>query len=115
MTRRGGRVIRLEGLSKRYGDTTAVDSLDLTVSPGRVTGCLDTPTEGAALVDGRLYAAWPAPLTKVGALLDAKALHPRRTARNHLVAMAQSNGIPVSRTVFVSSHLMSEYGVAAAS
>jgi ABC-2 type transport system ATP-binding protein len=107
-------VITLEGLSKRYGDTLAVDTLDLTVSPGRVTGFLgpngagksttmrmilglDTPTSGAALVDGRPYAAWPAPLTKIGALLDAKALHPRRTARNHLVAMAQSNGIPVSR------------------
>jgi ABC-2 type transport system ATP-binding protein len=58
---------------------------------------LDTPTEGTALIDGRPYAAWPKPLTKVGALLDAKALHPRRNARNHLVAMAQSNGIPVSR------------------
>jgi ABC-2 type transport system ATP-binding protein len=107
-------VITLEGLSKRYGATTAVDSLDLTVAPGRVTGFLgpngagksttmrmilglDTPTEGIALVDGRPYAAWPKPLTKVGALLDAKALHPRRSARNHLVAMAQSNGIPVSR------------------
>ena len=107
-------MIRLEGLSKRYGDTRAVDALDLTVSPGRVTGFLgpngagksttmrmilglDTPTEGTALVDGRPYAAWPAPLTKVGALLDAKALHPRRTARNHLIAMARSNGLPVSR------------------
>jgi ABC-2 type transport system ATP-binding protein len=107
-------VITLEGLSKRYGATTAVDSLDLTVAPGRVTGFLgpngagksttmrmilglDTPTEGTALIDGRPYAAWPKPLTKVGALLDAKALHPRRSARNHLVAMAQSNGIPVSR------------------
>jgi ABC-2 type transport system ATP-binding protein len=107
-------VITLEGLSKRYGDTVAVDSLDLTVAPGRVTGFLgpngagksttmrmilglDAPTEGSALVDGRPYAAWPRPLTKVGALLDAKALHPRRSARNHLVAMAQSNGLPVSR------------------
>jgi ABC-2 type transport system ATP-binding protein len=107
-------VITLEALSKRYGETTAVDALDLTVSPGRVTGFLgpngagksttmrmilglDTATEGRALVDGRPYADWPAPLTKVGALLDAKALHPRRTARNHLVAMARSNGIPVSR------------------
>ncbi len=107
-------MITLEGLSKRYGDTTAVDSLDLTVAPGRVTGFLgpngagksttmrmilglDTPTEGTALIDGRPYVAWPEPLTKVGALLDAKALHPRRSARNHLVAMAQSNGIPVSR------------------
>jgi ABC-2 type transport system ATP-binding protein len=58
---------------------------------------LDAPTAGVALVDGRPYADWPAPLTKVGALLDAKALHPRRTARNHLIAMAHSNGIPVSR------------------
>jgi ABC-2 type transport system ATP-binding protein len=91
-----------------------VDTLDLTVSPGRVTGFLgpngagksttmrmilglDTPSSGAALVDGRPYADWTAPLTKIGALLDAKALHPRRSARNHLVAMAQSNGIPVSR------------------
>jgi ABC-2 type transport system ATP-binding protein len=107
-------VITLEGLSKRYGDTTAVDSLDLTITPGRVTGFLgpngagksttmrmilglDTPSEGSALIDGRPYAAWPRPLAKVGALLDAKALHPRRSARNHLVAMAQSNGIPVSR------------------
>jgi ABC-2 type transport system ATP-binding protein len=107
-------VITLEGLSKRYGETTAVDSLDLTITPGRVTGFLgpngagksttmrmilglDTPTEGTALIDGRPYAAWPRPLAKVGALLDAKALHPRRSARNHLVAMAQSNGIPVSR------------------
>ena len=43
----------------------------------------------------KLY--WPAPLTRVGALLDAKALHPRRSARNHLIAMARSNGIPVTR------------------
>ncbi|MFC6157143.1 ATP-binding cassette domain-containing protein [Kribbella jiaozuonensis] len=107
-------MITLEGLTKTYGDTRAVDSLDLTVSPGRVTGFLgpngagksttmrmilglDAPTEGVAHVDGRPYADWPAPLTKVGALLDAKALHPRRTARNHLIAMARSNGIPVSR------------------
>ncbi|MGW1347061.1 ABC transporter ATP-binding protein [Kribbella sp. NPDC002412] len=107
-------MITLEGLTKRYGDTTAVDSLDLTVAPGQVTGFLgpngagksttmrmilglDSPTDGSALIDGRPYAAWPKPLAKVGALLDAKALHPRRSARNHLVAMAQSNGIPVSR------------------
>ncbi|MEV8371332.1 ATP-binding cassette domain-containing protein [Kribbella sp. NPDC056861] len=107
-------MITLEALSKRYGETTAVDALDLTVAPGQVTGFLgpngagksttmrmilglDTPTEGRALVDGRPYAEWPIPLTKVGALLDAKALHPRRTARNHLIAMARSNGIPVSR------------------
>ncbi|HEY3556410.1 MAG TPA: ATP-binding cassette domain-containing protein [Kribbella sp.] len=107
-------MITLEGLTKTYGGTTAVDSLDLTISPGRVTGFLgpngagksttmrmilglDSPSAGTALVDGRPYAEWPRPLTKVGALLDAKALHPRRSARNHLVAMARSNGIPVSR------------------
>ncbi|TWD84310.1 ABC-2 type transport system ATP-binding protein [Kribbella amoyensis] len=107
-------MITLEGLSKRYGDTPAVDALDLTVAPGRVTGFLgpngagksttmrmilglDTPSAGAALVDGRPYAEWPVPLAKAGALLDAKALHPRRSARNHLVAMARSNGIGVSR------------------
>ncbi|MFI5707339.1 ATP-binding cassette domain-containing protein [Kribbella sp. NPDC051620] len=107
-------MITLEAVSKRYGETTAVDALDLTISPGRVTGFLgpngagksttmrmilglDTATAGRALVDGRPYADWPVPLTKVGALLDAKALHPRRTARNHLIAMARSNGIPVSR------------------
>ncbi|WUJ69407.1 ATP-binding cassette domain-containing protein [Kribbella soli] len=107
-------MITLEGLTKTYGGTRAVDSLDLTVAPGRVTGFLgpngagksttmrmilglDAPTAGVALVDGRPYADWPAPLTKIGALLDAKALHPRRTARNHLIAMAHSNGIPVSR------------------
>ncbi|TCC01298.1 ATP-binding cassette domain-containing protein [Kribbella soli] len=107
-------MITLEGLTKRYGATTAVDSLDLTISPGRVTGFLgpngagksttmrmilglDSPSDGTALVDGRPYAEWPRPLTKVGALLDAKALHPRRSARGHLVAMARSNGVPVSR------------------
>jgi ABC-2 type transport system ATP-binding protein len=107
-------VISLEGLTKTYGETTAVDALDLTVAAGRVTGFLgpngagksttmrmilglDAPTSGIALVDGRPYADWPVPLRKVGALLDAKALHPRRSARNHLIAMARSNGIPVSR------------------
>jgi ABC-2 type transport system ATP-binding protein len=107
-------VITLESLTKRYGDTPAVDHLNLAVAPGRVTGFLgpngagksttmrmvlglDTPTTGTALVDGRPYADWPRPLAKVGALLDAKALHPRRTARNQLVAMARSNGIAVSR------------------
>jgi ABC-2 type transport system ATP-binding protein len=107
-------VITLEGLTKRYGGTTAVDTLDLTVAAGRVTGFLgpngagksttmrmilglDSPTTGTALVDGRPYAEWPVPLRKVGALLDAKALHPRRSARNHLIAMARSNGLPVSR------------------
>ena len=100
-------MIEIEGLTKRYGEKVAVNNLTFTVRPGLVTGFLgpngagksttmrmilglDTPTEGTALIDGRPYTAWPRPLTKVGALLDAKALHPRRSARNHLVAMAQS-------------------------
>jgi ABC-2 type transport system ATP-binding protein len=58
---------------------------------------LDAPTRGTALVDGRPYAEWSHPLRKVGALLDAKALHPRRTAYHHLLAMAHSNGIPRRR------------------
>jgi ABC-2 type transport system ATP-binding protein len=107
-------VITLSGLTKRYGDTVAVDDLHLTIEPGRVTGFLgpngsgksttmrmilglDTPTAGAARIDGHPYADLPHPLRKIGALLDAKALHPRRTARNHLVAMARSNGIAVQR------------------
>ena len=92
-------MIEARGLTKRYGGKLAVDGLSFTVRPGVVTGFLgpngagksttmrmilglDAPTAGVALVDGRPYADWPAPLSKVGALLDAKALHPRRTARN---------------------------------
>jgi ABC-2 type transport system ATP-binding protein len=107
-------VIRLRGLTKRYGDTVAVRDLDLDVVPGKVTGFLgpngagksttmrmilglDAPSAGQALVGGRPYAALPYPLREVGALLDAKAVHPRRSARNHLVAMARSNGIDLRR------------------
>ncbi len=103
-------MISLRGLTKRYGETVAIRDLDLDVRPGRVTGFLgpngagksttmrmilglDAPSAGQALVGGRPYAALPYPLHEVGALLDAKAVHPRRSARNHLVAMARSNGI----------------------
>ncbi|TDQ52381.1 ABC transporter ATP-binding protein [Actinorugispora endophytica] len=107
-------MISLRGLTKRYGDKTAVDGLDLDVSPGRVTGFLgpngagksttmrmilglDRPTAGSALVNGVPYAALRHPLREVGALLDARAVHPRLTARTHLRAVARSNGIAVSR------------------
>lgn len=107
-------MITLTGLTKRYGDTTAVDDLTLEIAPGKVTGFLgpngagksttmrmilglDAPTSGRALIDGRAYAELRHPLREVGALLDAKATHPGRSARAHLVAMARSNGIPVSR------------------
>ncbi|OLR93180.1 ATP-binding cassette domain-containing protein [Actinokineospora bangkokensis] len=107
-------MITLNGLTKRYGETVAVDGVDLAIAPGRVTGFLgpngsgksttmrlilglDSPTRGTALIDGKPYAALRHPLRRVGALLDARSLHPGRRARSHLVAMARSNGIPVSR------------------
>ncbi|MFG3703552.1 ABC transporter ATP-binding protein [Micromonospora sp. NPDC047670] len=107
-------MITLRGLTKRFGATTAVDNLTLDLAPGRVTGFLgpngagksttmrmilglDRPTAGEALVGGRRYETLRHPLREVGALLDAKAVHPGRSARNHLLAMARSNGIPVRR------------------
>ncbi|MCB8907214.1 MULTISPECIES: ABC transporter ATP-binding protein [unclassified Streptomyces] len=107
-------MIALRELTKRYGGTTAVHGLTLDVREGKVTGFLgpngagksttmrmilglDHPTRGSALIDGRPYAALRHPVREVGALLDAKAVHPTRTARSHLVAQARSNGIPVRR------------------
>ncbi|RKS74272.1 ABC-2 type transport system ATP-binding protein [Actinomadura pelletieri DSM 43383] len=107
-------MITLDGLTKRYGDRTAVDDLSVEISPGKVTGFLgpngagksttmrmivghDHPTAGRALVNGVPYAALRYPLREVGALLDAKALHPGRSARQHLRVMARSNGIPRRR------------------
>jgi ABC-2 type transport system ATP-binding protein len=106
--------IELHGLSKRYGTTLAVDRLTFTVEPGRVTGFvgpngagksttmrlilgLDAPDRGTALVNGRPYASLDVPLREVGALLDARAFHPGRSAREHLRWMAASNGIPRGR------------------
>jgi ABC-2 type transport system ATP-binding protein len=103
-------MISVEGLTKRYGEKTAVDSLAFTVRPGVVTGFLgpngagksttmrmiaglDRPTSGRALVDGRPYVEDPAPLRRVGLLLEAKAVHTSRTARNHLRALAATHGI----------------------
>ncbi|MGY5885046.1 ABC transporter ATP-binding protein [Modestobacter lacusdianchii] len=107
-------MIVARGLTKTYGSTTAVDHLSFTVEPGRVTGFLgpngagksttmrmilglDRPTSGSATVNGRSYAASPAPLREVGALLEARALHPGRSARDHLRWLAASNGIPRAR------------------
>ncbi len=101
-------------LTKTFGGVTAVDHLSFTVAPGRVTGFLgpngagksttmrmilglDRPTSGTATVGGRLYRELDHPLRQVGALLDAKWVHPNRTARNHLRWMAASNDIPVGR------------------
>src|ERR1700712_3597164 len=107
-------MIELQGLTKRYGDKTAVDDLTFTVRPGVVTGFLgpngsgksttmrmllglDRPTSGHSVINGRPYADFPAPLREVGALLEAKAIHTGRSARNHLLAMAATNGIPSRR------------------
>jgi ABC-2 type transport system ATP-binding protein len=106
--------IEAHGLSKRYGSTLAVDELSFTVSPGRVTGFvgpngagksttmrlilgLDAPDSGTALVNGRPYASLDVPLREVGALLDARAFHPSRPAREHLRWLAASNGLPRGR------------------
>lgn len=107
-------MIEVRGLTKHYGQTVAVQDLTFTVRPGQVTGFLgpngagksttmrmilglDRPTAGTALIDGRPYAALRHPLREVGALLDAKWVHPNRSARAHLEWMAASNGLPKSR------------------
>ncbi|HXS61301.1 MAG TPA: ATP-binding cassette domain-containing protein [Streptosporangiaceae bacterium] len=103
-------MIEAKGLTKRYGDKTAVDDLTFTVRPGAVTGFLgpngagksttirmilglDAPTAGKVTVNGRKYAAHAAPMREVGALLEAKAVHKGRSAREHLLALAATTGI----------------------
>jgi len=107
-------MIEARGLTKRYGPTLAVDGLDFDVLPGRVTGFLgpngagksttlrmviglDTPTAGTVTVDGRPYADHHRPLFDVGAMLEARAIHPGRSAYNHLRFLAESNGIGLRR------------------
>ncbi|MEU0691739.1 ABC transporter ATP-binding protein [Streptomyces uncialis] len=107
-------MIELEGLSKRFGEKVAVDELTFTVRPGIVTGFLgpngagksttmrmmlglDHPTAGEVRIDGEHYDRLKDPLTAIGALLDAKAMHGGRSAYNHLLCLAQSNGIPAPR------------------
>ncbi|MEN3612633.1 ATP-binding cassette domain-containing protein [Plantactinospora sp. ZYX-F-223] len=103
-------MIEVQALTKRYGETLAVDELSFAVKPGQVTGFLgpngagksttmrmivglDRPTGGTVTVAGRPYRDHPAPLCQVGTLLDAKAVHRGRSARNHLLALAQTHGI----------------------
>jgi ABC-2 type transport system ATP-binding protein len=107
-------MIEATGLTKRYGATVAVDDLSFTVPPGQVTGFLgpngagksttmrlilglDAPDSGSVTVGGRPYAARRRPLFQAGALLEAKAFHGGRSARNHLLCLALSNGISRSR------------------
>jgi ABC-2 type transport system ATP-binding protein len=106
--------IEVHQLTKRYGSSVAVDDLSFTVGPGKVTGFLgpngagksttmrlilglDRADHGSATIGGRLYRDIPNPLRQVGALLEAKALHPSRSAREHLRYLAASQGIGFSR------------------
>ncbi len=107
-------MIEAHNLSKNYGDKTAVSDLTFTVRPGIVTGFLgpngsgksttmrlilglDRPSAGTVTVNGKPYREHPAPLSEVGALLEARSVHTGRSAANHLLALAQTHGIPRHR------------------
>jgi ABC-2 type transport system ATP-binding protein len=107
-------LIEARELTKRFGDKVAVDHLSFTVEPGKVTGFLgpngagksttmrlitglDRPDGGTATIGGLTYAQLTKPLTRVGALLEARGLHPGRSARNHLLYLAQTQDIPARR------------------
>ncbi len=107
-------MIEAQNLTKRYGEKIAVDDLSFTVKPGVVTGFLgpngsgksttmrlimglDAPTRGAVTVDGKAYRDYPAPLHEVGVLLEARSVHTGRSAYHHLLALAQTHGIPRAR------------------
>lgn len=107
-------MIEATHLTKRYGEKTAVDDLSFTVKPGIVTGFLgpngsgksttmrlilglDAPTGGQVTVAGKAYRDFPAPLHEVGVLLEARSVHTGRSAYHHLLALAQTHGIPRSR------------------
>ncbi|HWU33354.1 MAG TPA: ATP-binding cassette domain-containing protein [Marmoricola sp.] len=107
-------MIEARGLSKTYGEKKAVDDLSFTIKPGVVTGFLgpngagksttmrllldlDEPTSGSATINGKRYRDHKAPLQEVGALLEAKSIHSGRSARNHLRALAATNGISNKR------------------
>ena len=117
-------MIEAIGLTKRYGTTLAVDNLSFTVPAGQVTGFLgpigagksttmrlilglDAPTSGSVTVNGRPYTQYRRPLLEVGALLEAKAVHGGRSARNHLKWLALSNGISRSRV----DHVLDQVGL----
>src|SRR5450755_566385 len=112
--RRGRQMIEAHDLTKRYGDKLAVDHLSFTVGPGTVTGFLgpngagksttmrlvlglDRPDEGTATINGRRYRDLAEPLRTVGALLEARSVHTGRSAYNHLLFLAQSQGLPRGR------------------
>src|SRR5215813_301370 len=106
--------IEVAGLRKRFGPAVALDGMSFTVQPGQVTGFvgpngagksttmrvilgLDAADEGSALIGGKPYRSLRRPLCRVGSLLDAGALQPSRTARNHLLWLAHSQGLTARR------------------
>src|SRR6516165_8473054 len=122
-------MIEAEGLTKRYGETLAVDNLSFSVAPGKITGFLgpngagktttmrlilglDRPTAGWVTINGQPFDQAVQPMRQVGALLDAKAMHGGRSAYNHLLCVAQSNNLPRRRVDEVLS-LVGLAGVAA--
>ena len=107
-------MIEARGLTKRYGDTLAVDNLSFSVAPGKITGFLgpngagktttmrlilglDRPTSGRVTIDGKPFEKLAYPMREVGALLDAKAVHGGRSAYHHLLCLAQVNNLPARR------------------
>ncbi|HZE51383.1 MAG TPA: ATP-binding cassette domain-containing protein, partial [Jatrophihabitantaceae bacterium] len=111
-------MIEVSGLTKRYGEKTAVNDLSFTVHPGIVTGFLgpngagksttmrviaglDEPTSGSVRVNAAHYRDAQVPMAELGILLEAKAVHTSRSAYNHLLALAQTNGVPRSRVADV--------------
>ncbi|MEV8338409.1 ABC transporter ATP-binding protein [Leucobacter sp. NPDC077196] len=119
-------MIEARGLTKQYGSKTAVDDVSFSIKPGQVTGFLgpngagkstsmrlmvglDRPTSGTVTVNGSRYADTAAPLAEVGALLDAKGVHPGRSARSHLRALAATHGISDRRV----SEVLEQTGLSA--
>ena len=107
-------MIEARGLTKRYGDTLAVDDLSFSVAPGKITGFLgpngagktttmrlilglDRPTSGSVTIGGKPFGQLAYPMREVGALLDAKAVHGGRSAYSHLLCLAQTNTLPARR------------------
>jgi ABC-2 type transport system ATP-binding protein len=107
-------MIEARGLTKRYGDTLAVDDLSFSVAPGQITGFLgpngagktttmrlilglDRPTSGSVTIGGKPFGQLAYPMREVGALLDAKAVHGGRSAYSHLLCLAQTNNLPARR------------------
>src|SRR4051794_19368053 len=118
-------MISAHRLTKRYGETIAVAGLDFEIRPGFVTALLgpngagksttlrlilglDRPSSGSVVIDGRAYRDLPAPLREVGALLDAKAVHGKRSARAHLRWLAEAGGIARARV----DEVLAEVGLA---